>query len=292
MRSRPLLRKEDESKRSMLNQKSSPTLYPEVNRLLDTLIPEIQASLGQQFIGMYLYGSLAYGGFDEDSDVDFVVVTRTELSDELVEALQDMHDRIAAVWYTFQLEGTYIPEEALRQFDPVKALYLHLDRGMGERLHRMHIEEPLLSRAWWSGWVMLRSVLLKKGITVAGPAPASLMEPILPGELKEATLANLVGWAAPLLNEPQRISHTGYQSYCVLTMCRSLYSLEYDSIVSKQAAARWAMARFGEPWRSLIERTWDGRHHPDQPAASEEIQATLDFIRFTLQSCHVPLTGL
>ena len=52
-----------------------PTLYPEVNIVLDVLVPEVQAILGDQFVGMYLYGSLAYGGFDVDSDVDYVVVT-------------------------------------------------------------------------------------------------------------------------------------------------------------------------------------------------------------------------
>ena len=53
-----------------------PTPYPEVNVLLFRLLKEVQEALGEQFIGMYLYGSLASGDFDEkSSDVDFVVVT-------------------------------------------------------------------------------------------------------------------------------------------------------------------------------------------------------------------------
>jgi predicted nucleotidyltransferase len=63
------------------------TPYPEVNAVLEILIPEVQSILGKEFIGMYFYGSLAYGEFDQDSDVDFVVVTWHELPEPLFLAL-------------------------------------------------------------------------------------------------------------------------------------------------------------------------------------------------------------
>ena len=276
----------------MSNQISYPTPYPAVNSVLQVLLPEIQAVLGDQFIGMYLYGSLAYGGFDQDSDVDFVVATRTELPQALFSGLQSMHTRIAKLdsWCATQLEGSYVPLQALREYDPVHVLHLHIDRGPDERLQRMHIEDPILSRAWWGGWVLLRAALFEKGITLAGPAPQTLVEPVSPEYLKQATLAILPGWAAPLLENPAEISRSGYQSYAVLTLCRILYTLENSAIASKPVTARWAQAGPGKPFAGLIERARLGRHNPASEASPQDVKATQGFIRFTMEysQCSFP----
>jgi hypothetical protein len=196
--------------------------------------------------------------------------------------LQEMHAHIAtlASWCATQLEGSYIPQEALRTYDPVRVLHLHIDRGENERLQRMQIDDPDLSRAWWSGWVFLRAVLWEHGITLAGPDPRSLVEPVRPGELRQAAMATLEGWLAPLLEQPAQIENRGFQSYIVLTVCRLLYTFELDAIASKQVAARWAQQRLGENWGALIDQAWMGRHHPGEKASPEAIRETQDFIRF------------
>jgi predicted nucleotidyltransferase len=267
------------------NRNPSPIPYPEVNKVLNVLLPDVQEILGNQFIGMYLYGSLAYGGFDRDSDVDFVVVTREDLPEALFSALQAMHTRIATLdsWCATQLEGSYIPRRALRLYDPLRALHLHIDRGRDGRLHRMVIEDARLSRAWWGGWVLLRAVLRESGIALAGPAPETFIAPVSPDDLRQATLAILQGWAAPLLEQPAELANCGYQSYTILTLCRMLYTLEYGAIASKSVAARWAQERLGQPWTALIERAWVGRHNPQVKAREEDVNGTLDFIRFTLE---------
>jgi hypothetical protein len=43
---------------------SSPTPYPDVNAILNVLLAAVRAILGNQFVGFYLYGSLASGDFD------------------------------------------------------------------------------------------------------------------------------------------------------------------------------------------------------------------------------------
>jgi predicted nucleotidyltransferase len=269
----------------MSNQNPSPTPYPEANIVLNVLLPDVQAILGNQFIGMYLYGSLAYGGFDQDSDVDFVVVTREELPETFFSALQAMHARIAMLdsWCATQLEGSYIPKHALQTYDPIRVLHLHIDRGREEKLHRMQIDDPLISRAWWGGWVLLRAALLEIGTPLAGPAPATLITPVSPDELRQAMLATLEGWVEPLLENPEQIKYRGYQSYFVLTLCRILYTLKYVAIASKPVAAHWAQERLGEPWAALIERAWAGRHNPGAQASPEDVNGTLDYIRYTLE---------
>ena len=54
---------------------SQPTPYPEVNGFLTLLLSHMHTVLRDQFIGLYLGGSLAVGDFHPDrSDIDFVVI--------------------------------------------------------------------------------------------------------------------------------------------------------------------------------------------------------------------------
>ncbi|HCI79489.1 MAG TPA: hypothetical protein DHW02_07350 [Ktedonobacter sp.] len=103
-----------------------PTAYEQVNTILNLLFTRVQTLLGDQLIGFYLYGSLSLGDFDPaSSDVDFLVVTEGELSNTTFEALRDMHESIAesGLMYAKRLEGSYIPHDALRRYDPKNALH-------------------------------------------------------------------------------------------------------------------------------------------------------------------------
>src|SRR5947209_483228 len=113
-----------------------PTPYPEANALLRELLTNVQAVLGTHFIGMYLEGSLANGDFDQESDIDFVVVTDIEISGDLFSVLKAMHERIAGIdtGWAVDLEGSYLSQHAVQRYDPACALHPNIERGRGERL--------------------------------------------------------------------------------------------------------------------------------------------------------------
>lgn len=252
------------------------TPYPEVNRLLDALLPRVQTILGEHFVGLYLSGSLANGDFDRASDVDVIVVTNEEVSGGVFTALSEMHQRLATLdsWCATQLEVTYISRAALRRFDPALAWHANLDRGHAERLKLMQYDE---------GWVAQCHIVREHGITVAGPDPRTLIDPVSSDDLRQAMVAILRGWATHFLHEPASLSHRGYQSYTVLSLCRILYTLHHGVIVSKPVAARWAQATLEKHWAPLIQRAWLGRQQPGWPASTEDVRETLDFIRYTLE---------
>lgn len=75
----------------------NPTLYPDVNQILNLLLIRAQRILSDQFIGMYLFGSLANGDFDKHSDIDVLVVTAGDISSDRFSKLQNMHAEIAKI---------------------------------------------------------------------------------------------------------------------------------------------------------------------------------------------------
>jgi hypothetical protein len=243
-----------------------------VNALLSALLSGVRSILGDYFVGLYLSGSLASGDFaPQRSDIDTVVVTAGELPGEMLPALGVMHARMTATgckWAT-RLEVSYIPRRALRRYDPDRARHpaLSMDGRFGIDGHG-------------SDWVIQRHILRERGIALAGPAPRTLIDPVLPSDLRWATRATLGEWWAPQLLDPVRLRSREYQAYAILTMCRALYTLEHGVVVSKSVAARWAQKALGEHWGAAIERAlaW-----PGGPQA-QDIDEALSFIRYTLES--------
>jgi hypothetical protein len=129
-------------------------------------------------------------------------------------------------------------------------------------------------------WMVQRHVLRERGITLAGPAPQTFIDPVSRRDLREAMGAILNGWAAQILRDPVRIGRRGGQTYAVLSICRILYTLQHGNVVSKRVAARWAQGALIDRWTPLIEGTWAGRRNPELEARPEEVSETLAFIRY------------
>ena len=62
---------------------------PEVDALLGELRTQVQATLGDELLGLYLYGSMVTGGYTVGiSDVDLLAVTTSTLGDATLQALR------------------------------------------------------------------------------------------------------------------------------------------------------------------------------------------------------------
>lgn len=249
-----------------------PTAYPDVNQLLNELLVGVQTTLGEQFVGLYLYGSLALGDFNpQSSDIDFVVVTGRELSDSLVSALRTRHERLASrrPRWARELEGSYIPQSDLRRYDPARARHPHIFEG------RLLVEQH------GTHWVIERHVLREYGLVVAGPPPRTLIDPVPSGELRRAVMDLVRSWWAPMVDDPVRLYDQAYRVYAIATMCRVLYTLQHGAIVSKPAATRWAQEELGERWRACAQRSLAGRSGSEEQLVAE----TRDFIRYAVAEC-------
>ncbi len=251
-----------------------PTQYPEINHILDLLLSNATKVLGNQLVGMYLYGSLSSGDFNpESSDIDFLVVTTSTLSDKAIAELRSMHHRIwkSGLRWASKLEGSYIPKRDIRRHDPRSAPCPTVNEG------KFYLDKR------GSDWIIQRHVIREQGITLAGPDPKTLIDPVGPEDIRRAVKGVLLEWWAPMLEDPSWLKNHGseYHAFAILTMCRALHALEHGTIVSKPVAARWAQKELGERWSQVIERSLA------QPVGYEDhdlYKESLEFIRFTMDT--------
>ena len=251
-----------------------PTRYPEINRTLDLLLSEATKVLGNQLVGMYLYGSLSSGDFDpQSSDIDFLVVTTSTLSDKGIADLEAMHHRIwkSGLKWASKLEGSYIPKREIRRHDPRNGPCPTINEG------QFYLDKR------GSDWIIQRHVIREQGIVLAGPGPKTLIDPVGPDDIRQAVKGVLQEWWLPMLDDPSWLQKHGseYHAFAILTMCRALHALEYGTIVSKPMAARWAQNELDDRWSQVIERSLAvqaGDEHHDL------YHESLEFIRFTLNT--------
>src|SRR5437762_7388276 len=130
--------------------KPYPTPYPELNGVLRDFVDRAQAVLSSNFVGAYLQGSFAVGDFDLHSDVDFIVVIAEELSPSEVHGLQGIHERIYSldIPWAQHLEGSYFPEDVLRDHERQGELLWYLDHGSRSLLRSAHCNTVLVRHTY------------------------------------------------------------------------------------------------------------------------------------------------
>ena len=253
------------------------TPYPELNAVLHEFVSGLRDVLGEELLAVYLQGSFAVGDFDQDSDVDFLVAVRQPLSEDAIGGLQRLHSGIfndKCAWAQ-HLEGSYFPLDILKAAQPSRRPLLYLDNAHEQLEWSTHDDTRVV-----------RWVVREYGILLAGPAAATLIEPVSGDDLRSEIRATMRDWAQKILADPQQMNNRWYQPYAVLSYCRMLHTLQTGRVASKLAGARWAEGALEPRWIPLIRRA--GLERPDpglkvrQPADPDDFASTLEFIRYAL----------
>ena len=256
-----------------------PTPYPDLNGVLRKLIDGVQAALGCHFVAGCLQGSFAVGDFDEHSDVDFIVVTRGALHDEQVDALQDLHGRIYDLEepWAQHLEGSYFPVDVLRACSRRGEELWYLDHGSRSLIRSVHCNTAVV-----------RQVVRERGIRLAGPDPATLVDPIPVRCLRDEMYTTMRDWGREILARPEAWRNRFYQGFIVLNYCRMWCDLTTGTIGSKRRGAEWAKARLKPAWADLIDRAWTTRPDPvvsvRQPADPDDFEQTLRLMEWIIET--------
>jgi hypothetical protein len=257
-----------------------PTSFPELNGVLDELVHRMQAVMGTSFVGLYLQGSFAVGDADEHSDVDWVAVVESEPNELQVNALQHMHASVFGLessWAQY-LEGSYFPRDVLRDSSMAGGDLWYLDNGASVLVRSSHCNT-----------VLVRWIVREMGVPVAGPPPASLVDPVSVGLLREYIASDILDWGQKILDSPSEFANEFYQKFIALNYARMLHDLYRGRPGSKHAGAEWAKTHLDPAWIDLLDSTWEGRTHPEvkirQPADPVEFDKTLSFVRYVMDEC-------
>ena len=256
--------------------------YPELRLVLERFVGGVQDAVEANFVGAYLVGSLATGNFDHDSDIDFLIVTDEELTGAQVQALQALHVELHSLGcYPAQhLEGSYIPRDLLNRADQVGTQQLwYIDNGSTV------LERSLHDNKWHVLWI-----LRERAITLTGPDPRKLFQPVSPETLRGEMLASVEklrsGFVAEI-GKPLGWFNTRFgQSFTVLTCCRILHTLQSGTVKSKLAGVEWALRSLNTEWHGLIRQAWAEREgvrfgvRVRQLADTKRLQETARFIAY------------
>lgn len=240
----------------------TPTIYPSINLLIERLQARIQGVLAGKLTGLYLFGSLVMGDFDQDiSDIDLTAVLTADLDDREFKALKQMHDDFARdhpAWDD-RIEVCYISHDALNTIKTRQHPIANISPG--EPFHRLTSR-----REWLLEWYLIR----ERGLTLLGPPPQTIIEPISHDEFIEAVRDHARAWP-DWVGEMRTLEG---QAYAILTMCRALYACTNGEQVSKKQAGLWAANELPE-WSALIRdalawrQSAKERRIPDQAAREE-----------------------
>ena len=224
-----------------------PTTYPQVNELLRDISASIRNVFPDSLVGLYLSGSLVWGDFDENaSDIDLMAVLSRDASDAELKKLQRVHVDVANTHpqWKDRIEVGYVSARVIKHVTNLRGTMVNVTPG--EPIRRIP-----LGREWIMHWYLFR----QQSISVVGPDPKTIIEPISKALFVQSLRDHISAWNTWVNGMHDRRAQA---AYVILTVFRALYAYAHGQQVSKKRAAIWAKEEYPQ-WRQLIDQALEWR---------------------------------
>jgi Domain of unknown function (DUF4111) len=235
--------------------------------------------LHTHFYGMYIYGSIALGAFEElASDIDIIALTLGEWSSLELKQLKALHRYLTKAYPLGKhLEVFYVPSCYLGVMHPSKqngAVVSYPAAHEGTFSLAMH--GSLNAVTWW--------IIKNQGIRLLGPERSALPLEVTWKDVLSTMRFNLDVYFARKVQRPYIYLYDAAVEFAVTNLCRILTTIEEGEIISKsESLIRWR-GRLPERWQPLLEEAWRIRHHLRQPSLYrhrfQRMSETLAFIQY------------
>lgn len=246
----------------------------------------LNAILGPDLLGVYLYGSSLMGGLQRYSDVDlFVVTNRSTTSEEKTRLIEGLL-QISGLYMKgpkLPVEITIVQKAAINpwKYPP------HFDFQYGEWLRpsfEKGIIEPWPTHEMTDLAPIITQVLLKSQ-TLWGTEPDQVLSPVPYFDFMRAMIHDLERLSQDLEHDTRNV---------LLTYARIWYTLKTNTISSKASAANWVITQLPQLYQPVMKRArsiymgeedeyWDDIDELVKPCAdfmSEKINEQFSLLNF------------
>jgi len=212
----------------------------EIREICQAFREGLIAALGEKLFGIYIYGAAAFPDTFAMGDIDFHVILKEALTEAEKGEIDQLHQVLRQDYPPLggELDGYYILLDAARGKTPPRSQMWSEATDYSWALHCEHIRAG-------------------RSITLYGPDPRQVYPAVSWEEIERALWGELEFVERHL---------SKYPDYCILNLCRLMYSFATrDVVISKAVAAHWAEQALPE-WKPLIglaERSYSRQSAPE-----------------------------
>ena len=204
--------------------------------------------LSEKLIGFYLHGSMTLGGFNEGSDLDFLVVTSEEPTREEKQKLISLLLTLDSEAPKKGFEMSVADLKDVRDPHHPIPYYLHFSNGWKESAKKdiaafcdsMRGNDPDLAAHF--------TVIRQCGEALIGPPPEKIFAPIPREDYIDSIIGDIADAQTDIIRDPV---------YITLNLCRVTAACEKGLILSKADGGEWGIANLPTEYSQLIRTAAD-----------------------------------
>jgi predicted nucleotidyltransferase len=214
---------------------------------LDRVVALVQEVFGLHVVGAYLFGSAVLGGLKPESDLDVLVVSKRQTTDEeklrLVDRLLAISGRRTPEGQWRRVELTVVVESAIKPWRYPPSFDFQYGDWLRGEFESGNVEPwPTTTNP---DLAALITMVLLGDRPLLGPPPNEILDPVPRADLMRAIVGDIDTLLDDLDTDTRNV---------LLTLARIWTTVATGVIRSKDAAADWALDRLPEEHRAVLAR--------------------------------------
>lgn len=251
----------------------------EIQPLMQAFLQLLHTKLSRDLVeGVYMYGSIAMGAFEKQkSDIDFVVLLTRAASEKEVEELKEIHLQLANIKWGNRLDGMYISKEDIGKTNKDLSPYPYCSEG-------------ILQVGYWDINHITWWVVREHGIVLQGTPIKELQILTNWNDVINTLKYNINEYWYSKAKEGSNSVSDEMVEFTTTAICRILYSLHNQKIISKKIALEIGVDTLPERWKPLLMEGLRIRTSKGSPSFFKteisRAEACRDFVIYAHQLCN------
>lgn len=217
---------------------------PQIARLLHEIRRTHMEILGENLVGLYLHGSIAFGCFNpQKSDVDYIAAVRESLAPDtrlrLLEAIYRLNREAPAKG----LEMSAVLPQYCRDFVYPTPFELHFSNAHRSAYARDPSGFAAAMRGTDPDLAAHFTVLRHKGIALCGPPVSSIFGAVPWENYLDSICADIADAETAVQSDPV---------YVLLNLCRVLAAVREKRVLSKAEGGAWGLSHLEPQYAPLL----------------------------------------